>query len=89
MKIPSLFYAFVHDRLPSPGCFEDVYVDAKRETYKALGFKRFGLLGTLWTVFSKKGRNATAEVCTAARTEPRNFLPTTIVVLVFFFYLAI
>ena len=71
--------------LPSPGCFEDVYVDAKRETYKALGFKRFGLLGTLWTVFSKKGRDATAEVCTAARTEPRNFLPTAIVVLVFFF----
>ena len=64
-----------------------MYVDAKRETYKALGFKRFGLLGTLWTVFSKKGRDATAEVCTAARTEPRNFLPTAIVVLVCFFFL--
>ena len=42
-----------------------MYVDAKRETYNDLGFKRFGLLGTLWTVFSKKGRDATAEVTKA------------------------
>ena len=53
-----------------------MYVDAKRETYNALGFKRFGILGTLWTVFSKKGRDATAEVCTTARTEPKMSLLT-------------
>lgn len=40
----------------------DLYVDVGKKTYKDMGYKRFGTIGVLMSLFNKRARDAIAKV---------------------------
>ena len=40
----------------------ELYIDTKKQTYAAIGYKRYSLWSVLAAVFSKKAREALAKV---------------------------